>query len=67
MKTLMILIFFLLLGGFFIISEENIKLNSVDNFEEFFVEYGNWVGKLGGNGKVVSGYVVKMEWLPGGG
>ena len=60
----MFLIMFLLIGAFFIISNENIKLNSSKNIGEFFSLYGGWVDNLAGNGKTVLGYVVKMEWLP---
>jgi len=64
MKTLMIIIFFLLLGAFFIISNENIKLNSQENIFLFFESYSTWMNKLTDNTKTASGYLVKMEWLP---
>jgi len=62
----MFIIMFLLIGGFFIISNENIALNNSENIGLFFKEYAAWIDDLLGNGRVVSGYVVKMEWLPGG-
>ena len=65
MKTLLFILVFLLIGGFFIISNENIKLNSSENVGLFFKEYASWIDNLVGNGGVVGGYVVKMEWLPG--
>ena len=64
MKTLMFVILFLLVGAFFIISNENIKLNSKENLGLFFDKYGAWADGLFGNGKTVVGYVAKMEWLP---
>ena len=60
----MFLIMFLLIGGFFIISNEKIKLDSRENIDYFFKLYSKWIDKLVGNSKTVSGYVVKMEWLP---
>ena len=60
----MFFIFFLLLGAFFIISEESIQLNSIDNIEFFFDSYFYWLDELIDNGKTVSGYVVGMQWLP---
>ena len=60
----MFLVMFLLIGAFFIISDENIKLNSQKNAGEFFQLYGQWIDSLADNGKTVLGYVVKMEWLP---
>ena len=64
MKTFMFLIMFLLIGAFFIISNENIRLNNSENVDYFFKEYGLWFDSLFSNGKVVVGYVAKMEWLP---
>ena len=64
MKVLIFVVLFLLIGAFFIISNENIKLNSQENVKFFFEAYGFWLDKLVDNGKTVSGYVVKMEWLP---
>lgn len=64
MKTLMFLIFFLLLGAFFIISENNIQLNSIDNLRLFSDSYFFWLDGLTDNAKTVSGYVTGMQWLP---
>ena len=60
----MFIIFFLFLGAFFIISEQNIKLNGIKNIEIFFDYYLSWIYGLIDNGKTVSGYIVKREWLP---
>jgi len=65
MKILMFVILFLFVGAFFIISNEEIKMNSGDNFAEFFDSYCGWFDKLIGNAKTTSGYLIKMEWLPG--
>lgn len=64
MKLLIFIIFLLLVGAFFIISNENIKLNSGQNVDKFISSYAQWIDKLLINGKTVSGYVVRMEWLP---
>ena len=64
MKTFMFLVMFLLIGAFFIISNEEIKLDNQKNVGEFFNLYGQWIDGLADNGKTVLGYVVKMEWLP---
>ena len=64
MKTFILLIMFLLIGAFFIISNEEIKMDSQENFEEFFGLYAQWIDGLVLNGRVVLGYVTKMEWLP---
>jgi len=64
MKILMFIIFFLLIGAFFIISNENIKLNNKENVNYFFKLYGQWFDQLIDNSKTATGYAVKMEWLP---
>lgn len=64
MKTLMLFIFFLLIGAFYIISNENIKMNSSENLNHFLDLYGSWFNKLLDNANIVSGYVIKMQWLP---
>ena len=55
---------FLLIGAFFIISNEEIKLDNSENINIFFKEYAGWIDSLIGNGKTVSGYIIKMQWLP---
>jgi len=55
---------FLFIGAFFIISNENLKMNSKENILYFFKEYSTWINKLFNNTKVVVGYVIKMYWLP---
>jgi len=67
MKILMFIILFLLIGAFFIISNESIKMNSSENFDIFFKKYCSWFDKLGGNSRSLAGFLVKMEWLPNGG
>ncbi len=67
MKTFMFIVVFLLIGAFFIIANQNIKLNSSENVSLFFNEYAGWWGDLLDNGRAVIGYVVKMGWLPDGG
>jgi len=64
MKVLMLVIIFLLIGAFSIISNENIKMNSKENIGSFFKSYSNWFDKLINNGKTVAGYVVKIKWMP---
>ena len=65
MKTFIFLVMFLLIGAFFIISNEEIRLNNSENVGLFFKEYAAWMDDLIGNGRGLAGYVVKMEWLPG--
>lgn len=64
MKIWMFLIIFLLVGAFFIISQNNLALSQQGNFQKFVGLYSTWFGKLAGNGVNIAGYVVKMNWLP---
>jgi hypothetical protein len=64
MKTLMLVILFLLIGAFFIVSNKCIKLDSKENFNYLLTEYGKWLDQLAKNSKSVTGYLTKMEWLP---
>jgi len=64
MKIIMFLLLFLFVGGLFIISNQNLKLNSQKNLDLFFTEYRVWLNDLVDNTKTVSGFLIKMEWLP---
>lgn len=64
MKLVMFVLFFLLIGAFFIISNEDIRLNNGENIDYVFKQYAQWIDELVGNGKIVTGHVFKMEWLP---
>ncbi len=66
MKTLILIVFFLFLGAFFIISEGNIKLNSSENMNNFISDYSSWFSGISESLKTFTGYFVKMEWLPEG-
>ena len=64
MKVFLFVMIFFLLAGFFIISNENIKLNNSDNVISFLGKYFSWLGELTESGKGIVGYFAKMEWLP---
>jgi len=64
MKIFLLVMIFFLMGAFFIISNENIKMNSSSNVISFLEEYFSWFDKLGSSGKGIVGYFAKMEWLP---
>lgn len=64
MRITMIVIMFLLLGAFFIISNDNLHIGRSDELYKFGEKYYSWLLGLGKNVGSVSGYVVKFEWLP---
>ena len=65
MKILVFLIIFLLVGAFFIISENHLALKNAENRKKFQDLYIVWVNKIFDNSKTTAGYVVKLDWLPG--
>ena len=64
MKVFLFIVVFLFVGGFFIISNENLALNNSENINLFASKYFGWLDGLFENTQTVAGYVVKMEWLP---
>jgi hypothetical protein len=64
MKIAMFFIFFLLFGAFYIISENNLALNTPEGVDSFISQYASWVDRIVGNGKSFTGYITKMEWIP---
>jgi hypothetical protein len=64
MKALAFLIIFLLVGAFFIISNQNLNLGNGDNVNTFVAEYERWIVRLIDNSRIATGYLVKMDWLP---
>lgn len=61
----MLILMFLFLGAFFIISNEGLKISNGEDFYKLGESYYSWVGGLFLNAKSLTGYVVKFDWLPG--
>jgi len=64
MKILLITIIFVLMIGFFIISNNNLTLNHQENFSKFMVLYFNWVSNLFNNFVTITGNSVGLNWIP---
>lgn len=64
MRILIFIIFFLLLGAFFIISENRLVLSEKDSYKTFLYLYLDWVKNIASNFKEITGEVVRLEWLP---
>ena len=64
MKIIMFAIFFLLIGAFFIISENNLKMSESGSMDRFLGLYYSWTSQIFDNSVNLAGYVVKMSWLP---
>lgn len=65
MKILILLMMFLLIGAFFIISQENLALKEKENIDKFVGDYYEWIGSIIDNTGSLTGYIIKMKWLPG--
>jgi len=64
MKIVMSILMILLLGAFFIISQNNLALKNSENVDRFVSNYASWVGDVVKNIGSLTGYIVKLEWLP---
>jgi hypothetical protein len=64
MKIAIFIIFFLLVGAFFIISNNNMYMGSSGAFNTFMNSYYGWFFKLAHNAVSVTSYVVNVEWMP---
>jgi len=64
MKLLMLVVIFLCIGGFFIVSQNNLALDTSENVDKFISLYSDWLGKTFENVGSLVGHVVKMNWLP---
>lgn len=60
----MFVIMFLFIGAFFMISQNNLALNSSENIDKFASAYVAWFNRIFENAGDLTGYVLKMKWLP---
>lgn len=64
MKISMFVVIFLLVGAFFIISNNNLHLSKSEDVASFSHYYSKWIGSIANNTIGSVGYVIKMNWLP---
>lgn len=64
MKAVIFIVMFLLIGAFFIVSNENLHLGDSEQRAKFASEYYEWFVKIFSNTKTVSGHVINLDWLP---
>ena len=64
MRWLMLILMFIFLGAFFIVSNNNLHLANQSEFSQFGSMYYFWLGHIFDNVKSVTGYVVEFGWLP---
>jgi len=64
-KIFVFIVFFLLLGGFLIISNENLSLNNSRNIDKFFQDYKFWLNNQVLNNSVKTiGYITNIDFTP---
>lgn len=64
MKILFFLLVFLLLGGFIIISNENLHILNEKEREKFGEMYLYWFDNLFDNFKGLTAYIINTNWIP---
>ena len=64
MKIYIFLVFFLLVGAFMIVSNNNLHLGQSEDFNVFMDSYYGWFFKIFDNFKTVSSNVIGIDWLP---
>jgi hypothetical protein len=64
MKIVLFIMIFLLVGAFFIISNGNLHLANKVEFNQFASAYYSWFGQIFSNAGHVTGYAIRMDWLP---
>lgn len=60
----MIVVIFLLIGAFFIISQNNLSMLEKENTLKFLSFYKSWLITTIGNAGSLTGHIIKLEWLP---
>jgi hypothetical protein len=63
MKFIVIVLIFILLNGFLIVSNNELYLKNGDAWGELGELYVDWVKKVVGNGVEITGEAVKMDWI----
>ncbi len=64
MKILMLILIFLCIGAFFIISQNKLALIKEGSASKFVSLYSSWLATTSGNFINLTGHVVNMDWLP---
>ena len=62
--VIFLVVFFLFLGAFLIISNENLHLRKQKELAVFYNLYYSWLSNLANQGEHLSGYAIKLDWLP---
>lgn len=64
MKIFLFVVVFLLMGAFFIISNDNLHVGNPEQFDSFMTKYYDWFFKLGNNVMTATSYAINIDWMP---
>jgi hypothetical protein len=64
MKTIIIILMFLLIGAFLIVNNGNFHLSKSSDFNEFGNLYYNWLKQISSNTAQITGNIINIDWLP---
>jgi len=64
MRIYIFIVFFFLLGAFFIISEKNLHITNSEEIKVLRETYSGWIDDVFKNSADLVGHVVKLDWLP---
>jgi len=64
MRILFIFIFFLVLGFLLIISNNDLQMYKKEDIQTFSNISTTWANKLYSNLQILSGQIIKLDWLP---
>jgi hypothetical protein len=63
-KILVFAVVFLLIGAFFIVSQQKLDLKEKQGQVTFLKSFGNWIGDIGKNTLTITANIIKLDWLP---
>ena len=64
MKIYILITMLLVIAALFIVSERNVNLKTSEGRLELGKVYVGWMSQVLINARTVSGYVIKLDWLP---
>jgi len=64
MKILMLVLMFFIIGGLVVTENNDLPLHKGENVERFYEMYIEWTGNVYSGILVVTGEVVRQNWLP---
>jgi len=64
MKLWVIVLIFLVIGGYIIVQANNINLKQGEDREEFIFRFTDWLVGLGRNIVDLTGQAIAQDWLP---